>query len=71
MTTRELIGLFFAVLGGLALLVWVMYASFYRYDHPKLTETELHIWYLKHWYAWLVPMAVAFGGYSLTISKRK
>lgn len=71
MKLREAIGLFLALIGGGIVICFAFVSIFYRYAHPKMTETELQLWALERWYAWLPPLVVAFGGYLLFITSRR
>lgn len=62
---REGFGWFFTILGAMALLAFCFVFSFYKFQHETLTETQLTIWCLQNWWAWLPSSLVAVVGITM------
>ncbi len=60
------LGVLVVVVALFFFIAFAFAASVYRYSNPKLTETELQIWAILHWYYWVGPLA-GFGAGSWLI----
>jgi hypothetical protein len=65
------VGVLLVVVGLFFFVGFAIYASFYRYGNPKLTETELQIWAIMNWWRWLLPLGVFGGGCGLIYWSKK
>lgn len=67
---RPLLGWFLIIIGMVVLGVYGFEASVYRYRHETLTETQLTLWALQRWWAW-VPALVVAGLGAFLVSTRE
>ena len=65
------VGALLILLGIFFFVGFAIYAGFYRYGNPKLTETELHIWAILNWWRWLIPLAGLGVGWGLVYWAQK
>lgn len=50
------------ILGVVSMLAFAVHMTVYRFQNDTLTETQITIWGLQRWWAWIPGMVAAFIG---------
>lgn len=59
---RESIGWFLVIMSLIVLGIFAVTMTAFRYEHERLTETQLSLWALQRWWCWAPAAAVGWLG---------